>query len=331
MVLAVGSLRIGGLVGMKPSWEWTIEDVYALIREGVQESLTLDYKASAALSRDERKKTELSKDVSALANSAGGTLLYGVVEQNHFPTRVDEGHDPTEISKEWLEQIINSKIQRRIDGIRINPIQLPETGRVIYAVHIPQSLRAPHMASDHVYYKRFNFHSVPMEEYEVRDVARRGESPDLVLFPQLQTNQNSCVLEYHPESEFSAPVHLPMTIVNHAPKPAEYAIVRVFVDKRLKVVSHAEYTLSTGPDVALEFHNVMHEVNVYHRTLGIPGTLPIWQGVNFSLTANPMTLSFPSQPGVYVMAWQINSPGMPMKQQTFLLHVSEYSTLTLLT
>jgi hypothetical protein len=35
------------------------------------------------------------------------------------------------------------------------------------------------MAADNRYYKRYNFQSIPMEDYEVRDLARRAEAPDL--------------------------------------------------------------------------------------------------------------------------------------------------------
>jgi len=38
---------------------------------------------------------------------------------------------------------------------------------------------APHMAADHRFYKRFNFESIPLEVYEVRDVGHRQESPGL--------------------------------------------------------------------------------------------------------------------------------------------------------
>jgi hypothetical protein len=34
--------------------------------------------------------------------------------------------------------------------------------------------RAPHQANDYRYYKRFNFESTPMEDYEVRDLMRRS-------------------------------------------------------------------------------------------------------------------------------------------------------------
>jgi len=104
-----------------------------------------------------------------------GTIVYGVTENGHLPASIDDGLDPSLTTREWLEQVINSTIQRRIQGIRINQILLNKTrpGHVAYVVSIPSSLHAPHMASDHRFYKRFNFQSVAMEEHEVRDTARR--------------------------------------------------------------------------------------------------------------------------------------------------------------
>lgn len=130
---------------MKRPWEWGEEDIQKLIANKVEENLELDYKACDALGRDDKRKREVSKDVSAFANSAGGAIVYGVIENDHFPREIDVGYRPSEISKEWLEQVINSNIQRRIDGVRINPVSLSgtNTGRVLYVVSIPQSVRAP--------------------------------------------------------------------------------------------------------------------------------------------------------------------------------------------
>ncbi|HUW34061.1 MAG TPA: ATP-binding protein [Planctomycetota bacterium] len=88
--------------------------------------------------------------------------------------------EPAEITKEWLEQVIISNIQPRIDSIVINPVELKtqRLGRFAYVVCVPQSDRAPHQANDKRYYKRFNFQSVPMEDHEVRDVMFRQRVPE---------------------------------------------------------------------------------------------------------------------------------------------------------
>jgi len=87
---------------LKPPWEWDEASIRELIASQVQESLTLDYKSCGSLARTDAKKREISKDVSAFANSAGGTIVYGVVEDKHVPTEIDVGYLPTDISKEWL-------------------------------------------------------------------------------------------------------------------------------------------------------------------------------------------------------------------------------------
>jgi hypothetical protein len=162
---------------MKDVRDWDEAELLGLIEVGEQESLTLDYKASAGLAKDDVKKNDLSKDVSAFANSAGGVLIYGMLEDRHVPTAIDVGLDRNVITKEWLESVIKGVIQPVVDGLVIRQIDVPSqgAGKVAYAVQIPSATsRAPHQARDHRYYKRFNFESTPMEDYEVRDLMRRG-------------------------------------------------------------------------------------------------------------------------------------------------------------
>ncbi len=63
----------------------------------------------ASIANTDAKKLELSKDISAFANSAGGTILYGVEEDGHCPTRIDLGLDRNEVTKEWIEQVVNPR------------------------------------------------------------------------------------------------------------------------------------------------------------------------------------------------------------------------------
>lgn len=163
---------------------WTESRLQNFITSEIEESLTLEYKAAEALDRADFKKKEITKDVSAMANSAGGIIVYGIAEdqredKRHLPGKITPV-DRTRFPREWLEQIIQA-IRPRIDGIVIHSVKL-ESGEndAAYVVEIPQSNTA-HQASDHRYYKRFNFQAVPMEDYEIRDVIFREQTPNIVL------------------------------------------------------------------------------------------------------------------------------------------------------
>ena len=72
------------------------------------------------------KKKEIAKDVSAFANSDGGTIIYGVSEYNdaersHLPEQISP-INRVEYTKEWLEHVINSNISPKINSLKIIPI-----------------------------------------------------------------------------------------------------------------------------------------------------------------------------------------------------------------
>jgi len=159
---------------------YTYSDLEYLIKNEVEENIHLDYKASGALSKEDTKRTEITKDVSAFANSDGGIIIYGLSENGHKPGALSF-IDGTKLTKEWLENVI-TLIQPRIDGLKIFPIRVDnDPKKSVYIVKIPRSEKAPHMTKDNKYYKRFNFKSEPMEDYEVKDVMFRHHSPSLEI------------------------------------------------------------------------------------------------------------------------------------------------------
>ncbi|MEH2301401.1 MAG: ATP-binding protein [Nostoc sp.] len=308
---------------MKDAWDWEEEDIELLIQNGVQESLTLDYKRCESLDkRNPNRKKDLSKDVSAFANSAGGVIVYGVIETNHLPTGIDGGYDPKNITREWLEQVINSTIQRRIDDVKIKQIELKKSnsGRVIYLVSIPQSKRAPHMAEDHIFYKRFNYQSIAMEEYEVRDVANRTDAPDLSL--KFYFESNAVDIEFEEDKEFSKPINLNAAITNESIAPAMYYIVLLFFDKKLTVINNGGFIFYS--EQTLQIGDMPFIANSYSRNYSVHEVMPVWQGVRFKVCDPHFQIAVPKVNGdmSYALAWSIASLGMQHKFREAILTVS---------
>lgn len=161
--------------------EYNLEYLKSLIENKVEENLNLDYKAAGSLDKQNNKTTEISKDVSAFANSDGGVIIYGIKEDKvnkHLPEKIDPVNRKN-FTKEWLEQIIQDKIRPRISDFKIHPIEI-DSEQVVYVVEVGKSNTA-HQAFDKKYYKRFNFQSTAMYDYEIRDILNRNKNPEIEL------------------------------------------------------------------------------------------------------------------------------------------------------
>lgn len=159
----------------------TEKDILNLIEFKIEESINLDFKSAGSLENSKSKKIEIAKDVSSFANSAGGFIVYGINEEDHVADSLSF-IDGNIITKEWLEQIIQTRIQRKIDGLKIYPIRFEDKiEQTVYVIKIPESEFSPHMTSDKRFYKRYNFESVQMEEYEIRNLYNRTKRTHLQI------------------------------------------------------------------------------------------------------------------------------------------------------
>jgi hypothetical protein len=211
----------------------TIEDIQALISSRTEESLTLEYKAAGALALTGKRdfRDEISKDVSSMANSAGGRIIYGVSADpinSWFPGELDPV-ERSSITTESLQQIISSRIQPKIQGVNIYAVPITEE-KALYVVDIPQSTTA-HQASDKRYYKRVNNISQPMEDYEIRDVMNRKSAITLTLriIADLTRNQmrtGSTVTINHG-------MHFLVSVNNSVNRAAQYCFAELSADQHV--------------------------------------------------------------------------------------------------
>lgn len=174
-------------VTMRPVEEWTEADLKQLVRDQVQENGELEYKRSQKLTWDtqperEKRLNDLSKHVSAFANSNGGTLIFGIAEdgKTHLPTVLDAGLDPSKHGREWLEQIIRSNIRDAPADLRIHAIPIAGGPRVAYVVSVPMLPRGC-QARDRRYYRRRNFLVEALDDWEIRELLSRAVQPDVAL------------------------------------------------------------------------------------------------------------------------------------------------------
>src|ERR1700733_3019609 len=104
----------------------SLADIHALIEERLPEGLSLEYKSSPALKKTSDARSELVKDVTAFANSAGGQIIYGVSESGGMPSAPDGGTDTRDISADWISQVLETSASPRVQGLKIETIPLSD-------------------------------------------------------------------------------------------------------------------------------------------------------------------------------------------------------------
>jgi hypothetical protein len=279
-------------------------DLQRLIDDGIQESLTLDYKASPALSKDSKPRDELCKDVSALANSAGGQIIYGIEEKDGKPWKIDDGAKG--ITREWIEQVIDSNVQPRILGLTITPVQL--TSGNAFVITVPQSTsRGAHQAPDKKYYKRQNFQSIAMEDYEIRDIMKRATTPDLFVSLTF-LNGNFQDLEFVAGEETSRTFELRASIINRSAQPAFHVIVEIGIVTDLRA-----RTFGTFESLGQFDDELGTPMNWFRWSLSSPPALPVFREHPMSLAGTPIVLAVHPQErglhGIYDLTVKTAAPG----------------------
>lgn len=223
----------------------SLAEVQKLIVQGDRESATLEYKEAFEEWKDSAKK-EIAKDVSAMANSEGGVIIYGV--------KTGKGADKTkpieitgvasENTQERLTQIVNSNVRNEILGWDCKA--LSSEGKSVLVVSVPKSTRSPHQCvPDACYYFRSATQNLKMEHNLVELHFGRRLGPELRLNTKHKLKEQEIMV-----GDRSIEIPLWLTLKNEGKRIArDVAVYLTFPHKNFVAPEHPPFNLSNVSDL----------------------------------------------------------------------------------
>ncbi len=163
----------------KPIEQITEADLRFLVDNAIPEQKDLEYKSELPGSQTSDKIKFLA-EVSSLANTIGGTIIFGIGENDkHIPTSLDGVHvDDIDLITRRLEEIVRVGIGPRIPHLTTRPIKLSNDKYAIL-MRVGKSWAQPHMISlnDHGrFYGRSSAGKYPLDVGELRDAFGRSDA-----------------------------------------------------------------------------------------------------------------------------------------------------------
>lgn len=165
--------RLAAVLGRHPD-HLTEDDLLRAVESRMPESVDLAWKRSFYLGTDAGKK-ELAKDVSAMANTAGGVVVIGIDDGRQDHAHALTPIDPTPgHGEEWIRAVLAGWIQPVVPdvGVRCVKSTLYE-GKIYWVLTVPPSTQAPHAVA------------APGNDYNFRVHVRHGTTTRTLAAPEI--------------------------------------------------------------------------------------------------------------------------------------------------
>lgn len=158
-------------------------DILRLIENQVQESKSLDYKREIHLGKDQEKK-EFLFDISAMYNTEGGCIVYGIEESKDDRQQntgkpsniVDLNISNLDKLVQLIEDLIKTSTEPSISSIIINPIKIED--KTILVLGVPKTYGLPSMVTfnqTNKFYKRRNSGKYGVDVYELNQMFMQNQ------------------------------------------------------------------------------------------------------------------------------------------------------------
>ncbi|MFF1717396.1 helix-turn-helix domain-containing protein [Streptomyces sp. NPDC058268] len=154
--------RLTAALGRHPD-DLTEDDLQRAVENHIPESVDLDWKKDFYKGTDAGKK-ELAKDVSAMANTAGGMVVSGVDDGNQDHAHGLAPFDPIQgHGEEWIRSVLANWIQPVVPNVGVRPVKsASKVGKIYWVLTVPPSTQAPHAVA------------APGNDYHFRVYVRHG-------------------------------------------------------------------------------------------------------------------------------------------------------------
>ena len=154
----------------------TVEHISRLIDAGASESKTLEFKRDIP-GKDGSARHEFLADVCALANAAGGDIIFGIDENDEGVATeiVGQAVNPDNECLRLQDVVLNG-LEPKLTGVHAHAIMVDE-GKYVFILRVPQSWIPPHrVKTNQHFFIREGRRKRQLDMPEVRNAVIQSES-----------------------------------------------------------------------------------------------------------------------------------------------------------